>query len=389
MSPTIRAERLLADLTHLAQIGAGSDGGIHRVAGSAADFAARDWLDKTLRCAGLHSYRDQVGNVFGRTQRGNGPWLLIGSHSDTVPGGGHLDGAYGVIAAIEVLRTLHEAGHPAADHIEVVAFWDEEGVGAGSMGGLVGSSALCRHPHAEELSGYLELHIEQGPRMDDQGLELAAVTGIVGVRRYRISVQGVENHAGTTPFSARSDAGRVVTRTAAAVQDICQEVNGSVVGNVGAVGFGPGTPNVVPGTAWLEVEVRAASDAILDLVEQQLRLVLDRIAAEEGCSGTFTATSAKPAAHFDTAFVDTVDGVCHTLSDRTERLVSYAGHDASVLSTRVPTAMIFVPSTGGFSHSSRESTPDHLLVLGAQALLDSVLAVTAPLTRRTLQGASA
>ncbi|RAG84060.1 Zn-dependent hydrolase [Streptacidiphilus pinicola] len=377
MSLNISAERLLADLTHLAQIGSGADGGIHRVAGSAADFAARDWLDKTLRCAGLDSHRDPVGNVFGRVPGSSGPWLLMGSHADTVPGGGRLDGAYGVIAAIEVLRTLHEAGHPAAEQIEVVAFWDEEGVTAGSGGGLVGSSALCRHPHVEELSGYLELHIEQGPRMDSQGIELAAVTGIVGVRRYEVTVQGEENHAGTTPFSARSDAGRVASRTAAALQGICQRINGSVIGNVGAVSFGPGAPNVVPGSARLEAEIRAGSDEILDRVDRRLREVLARIASEEGCTATLTETSAKPAAHFDADLVDLVDAVCRRRSVRTERMVSYAGHDASVLSTRVPTAMLFVPSTGGFSHSAREDTPDHLLVLGAQALLDSALAVVA------------
>ena len=374
MAPTISAERLLADLTHLAQIGAGSDGGIHRVAGSAADFAARDWLDKTLRCAGLHSYRDPVGNVFGRVPGSTGPWLLIGSHADTVPGGGHLDGAYGVIAAIEVLRTLYEADHPAARQIEVVAFWDEEGVNAGSTGGLVGSTALCRHPHIAELSGYLELHIEQGPRMDSQGLELAAVTGIVGVRRHRITVQGEENHAGTTPFSARADAGRVASRTAAALQDICQAVDNTVIGNVGAVCFGPGAPNVVPGTALLEVEFRASTEEILDRVGLRLRARLEEIAAEENCTAQLTQTSAKPTAHFATRFVDTVESACRRRSDRTERLVSYAGHDASVLSTKIPTAMLFVPSTGGFSHSSRETTPDRLLVLGAQTLLDSVLA---------------
>ncbi len=374
MKPTIDAQRLLADLTHLAQIGAGSDGGIHRVAGSAADFAARDWLDKTLRCAGLHSYRDQVGNIFGRVPGSTGPWLLVGSHSDTVPGGGHLDGAYGVIAAIEVLRTLHEAGHPAAEHLEVVAFWDEEGVAADSAGGLVGSTALSRHPHIDELSGYLELHIEQGPRMDNQGIELAAVTGIVGVRRFQITVQGEENHAGTTPFGSRADAGRVASRTAAAVQGICQAVDASVIGNVGAVRFGPGAPNVVPGAALLEAEFRAGSDGVLDQVALRLQEQLDRIAAEEGCTAQLTETSAKPAAHFAPDFVTAVETACRRRSDRTERLVSYAGHDASVLSIKIPTAMLFVPSTGGHSHSSREHTPDRLLVLGAQALLDSVVA---------------
>lgn len=375
--PSINAERLLTDLKYLGQIGAGADGSIYRVAGSAADLAGRDWIDKTMRVSGLHTYRDDTGNVFSRQQDSEGPWLLIGSHADTVPGGGYLDGAYGVIAAMEVLRTLHEAGHPAAAHLETVAFWDEEGVTPQSNGGLVGSTALSNHPHIAELLGYLELHVEQGPRMERAGLELSAVTGIVGVRRYVVEVDGQENHAGTTPFNLRADAGRVATRFGSQLRDICQGVDAASIGNVGSIALEPNAPNVVPGSAKVQVEIRAGAEKSLDGIEEQLRETLQQIAVEENCTAELRTTSAKPVADFDSRLVDTVEEVCLHRSDKAERMLSYAGHDASVMSGQVPTAMIFVPSTGGYSHSNLEHTPDDQLVLGTQALLESVVAVAA------------
>lgn len=345
------------------------------MAGSAADLAGRDWIDKTMRVAGLDTWRDDIGNVFSRRAASEGPWLLIGSHADTVPGGGRLDGAYGVIAAMEVLRTLHEANHSAADYLETVAFYDEEGVTLQSNGGLVGSTALSHNPHVTELLGYLELHVEQGPRMERAQLDLSAVTGIVGVRRYMIGIEGQENHAGTTPFELRADAGRVATRFGALVRDVCQQVDPASIGNVGSIVLEPNAPNVVPGAATVQVEVRAGTEKALDAIEELLAEELRLIAGEEQCTAELRTTSAKPVADFDTRLVDAVEQVCVRNSERFQRMLSYAGHDASVMSTKVPTAMIFVPSTGGYSHSNLEHTPDEQLVLGTQALLESVVAV--------------
>ncbi|MBT2401780.1 M20/M25/M40 family metallo-hydrolase [Streptomyces sp. ISL-100] len=374
MSLHINAARLLSDLTHLSQIGAGQDGALWRIAGTKADWAGRDWLDKTMRVEGLHTYYDQTGNVFSRRKNTSGPWLLIGSHADTVPAGGHLDGAYGVIAAMEVLRTLHEQNHPLADHVESVAWFDEEGVRPESAGGLVGSTALANSAHAHDLVGYLEIHIEQGLRMEKAGLDLAPVTGIVGVRRYQVSVSGQENHAGTTMWADRQDAGRVAARIVAELKNIILATDPMGIGNAGVISFGPGAANVVPGTASTELEIRASSDTALDDIEAELDQTLSRIAAEENCAAELARISAKPAAHFDKRVLDAVDETCRE-KGRTDQLLSYAGHDASVISTRLPTAMMFVPSTGGFSHSNKEHTPDEQLVLGTQALLESVLKV--------------
>ncbi|MFI5727825.1 M20/M25/M40 family metallo-hydrolase [Streptomyces cyaneofuscatus] len=370
----INADRLLSDLTHLSQIGAGQDGALWRIAGTKADWAGRDWLDKTMRVEGLHTYYDETGNVFSRRKNTSGPWLLIGSHADTVPAGGHLDGAYGVIAAMEVLRTLHEEGHPLADHVESVAWFDEEGVRPESAGGLVGSTALAGSAHAADLVGYLEIHIEQGRRMEKAGLNLAPVTGIVGVRRYQVSVSGQENHAGTTMWVDRQDAGRVAARIVAELKGIILAVDPKGIGNAGVISFGPGAANVVPGTASAELEVRASSETALDDIESDLDAALARIAVEESCTAELVRISAKPAAHFDQRVLNAVHETCRE-KGRTDQLLSYAGHDASVISTRLPTAMMFVPSTGGFSHSNKEHTPDEQLVLGAQALLDAVLKV--------------
>ncbi|MBB1254463.1 M20/M25/M40 family metallo-hydrolase [Streptomyces sp. OF3] len=372
-TPDINSERLLKDLNRLAQIGAGADRAIHRIAGNDADMAARDWIDKTMRVSGLHSYYDAVDNVFSRRLDTSGPWLLIGSHSDTVPAAGHLDGAYGVVAAMEVLRTLHEHDHPMADHVETVAWFDEEGVMEGSKGGLTGSTAFTRDPHADDLFAYIELHVEQGPRMERDGLDLAPVTGIVGVRRYDVAVRGQANHAGTTPFELRQDAGRVAARVATELRRICQDIDPASVGNAGVISFDPAAANVVPGAARVELEVRAGTDQALDRIEQSLSDFLLLAADEEECAAELNRTSAKPAAVFDKRVYGVVEEVCRERTDRCEPLLSYAGHDASVISTRLPTAMLFVPSTGGFSHSNREHTSDEHLILGTQALLDAVI----------------
>ncbi|KZM69930.1 M20/M25/M40 family metallo-hydrolase [Nocardia terpenica] len=375
--PQISSRRLLLDLAELATFGRRPDGGIDRVAGSAADLASRVWLRERIEASGLFGWTDATGNVFGRRADGGGPWLLAGSHTDTVPGGGYLDGAYGVIAALEVLRALHEADHPAANTLEIVSFWDEEGALATSAGGLVGSTALCAGDHIDDITGYLELHIEQGPRMEAAGLELAAVSGIVGVARYSVIVQGVANHGGTTPMLGRADAGQAAVKAAARIIDLVTAVDPDMVANLGYIEFQPGAPNVIPGRAEFVVEFRAGAEQTLVTARDRLEQLVRHCAEAENCSATVERISYKPVACFDPALCDAVEGSLRAVAPAVGRLLSYAGHDASVLSRHVPTAMIFVPSAGGISHAPAEYTPEPLLVQGAQALLRSVLAVHA------------
>jgi beta-ureidopropionase / N-carbamoyl-L-amino-acid hydrolase len=366
---------MLADLRDLAAIGGRPDGGVDRVAGSAADLEARDWLRTRMAAAGLHAQADEVNNVFGRTPQGSPPWLLIGSHTDTVPAGGRLDGAYGVIAALEVARVLVDTRAHAASRVEVVSFHDEEGVTGG--GGLTGSRALLRGPHAGELSGYLEIHIEQGPVLEAEGLDLAVVEGIVGIRRLNVTFDGEANHAGTTPYAARHDAGAAAGRLTSELRELLREVDPAMVGNIGVIRFEPGSPNVVPGRATLVVEVRALSELSLDRAGEAVITAARRAAESTACRFAVERGLVIDPVRMDGRFVGALEKVCERSGRPWKKMTSGAGHDAGAMASRVPAGMLFVPSRGGISHSPHEHTDDELLVAGCQALLEAVVELTA------------
>jgi N-carbamoyl-L-amino-acid hydrolase len=262
----IDGERLLTDLRTLSRIGGQADGGVDRLAWSEADLAARRWFAERIREAGLEPRVDAALNVFGHLPGSSGPRLLTGSHLDSVPNGGRLDGAYGAVAGLEVLRTMVESGDPLTARVEVVAFADEEGVRFGT--GLIGSLALIgeldlnrlrderdwqgvpirqviatagrevdrmldAQQHLPSIAAFVELHIEQGPRMEADGVDLAVVTGIVGVYREQVRVVGSQNHAGTTPFRLRHDAGRAAARAAAGLRELVQGIDPEAVANIG------------------------------------------------------------------------------------------------------------------------------------------------------------
>jgi N-carbamoyl-L-amino-acid hydrolase len=369
--PRIDPDRLLADLAALARIGGRPDGGVDRVAGTPADEEARRWLAARMREAGLEPRTDATGNVFATTPGSTGPWLLAGSHTDTVPAGGRLDGAYGVIAALEALRALHDAGHPRADEVEVVSFYGEEGARGP---GLVGSRALADDPHVDQLVGYLELHIEQGPRLEAENLDLGVVEAIVTMGRWRARLTGAANHAGTTPMTLRRDAGRAAARFVAGLRELLHDVDPEMVGNVGEIAFEPGAANVVPGEARMTIELRAAAEGTLDEAAAAVRQRLEGIAREEGCELTLDGGRGR-GARMDPAVVAALADVCERKGARWRRLVSGAGHDAGPMATRVPAGMLFVPSRGGISHSPLEHTDDALLVQGAQTLLEGIVEV--------------
>ncbi len=406
----INPERLLADLSALAAIGGLPGGGVDRLAWSDADLAGRRWFAERLREAGLEPRVDAALNVFGHLPGRDGPWILTGSHLDTVPNGGRLDGAYGAVAALEVLRTLVESNDPLAERVEAVGFGDEEGVRL--MIGLIGSRALVgelnldrlrdaldwqgvpigqvlasagrdldrmldAQQHLHSISAFLELHIEQGPRMEADGVELALVTGIVGVHRQRIEVQGTQNHAGTTPFRLRQDAGRAASRAAGELRDLVQRADAETVANIGAMQFDPGGVNVIPGRARFTLEVRHLDERAVRQAVEAFRTRLEAICAEEGCRAEAEPLSWEPPAPMHAALMPALEQACQDLGREPARLWSGAGHDAAVLSRHVPTGMLFVPSIGGVSHSPSEATSDEHLVLGARALLRAVRGVAA------------
>ncbi len=406
----INGERLLADLQALAAIGGLPDGGVDRLAWSEADLAGRHWFAERMREAGIEPRVDAALNVFGHLPGTTGPWLPTGSHLDSVPNGGRLDGAYGAVAALEVLRTLAESRDPLAEQLEIVGFADEEGVRFEV--GLIGSLALVGEldierlrdgldwqgvpvrqvlatagrdldrmvevqQHRHSIKGFVELHVEQGPRMEADGIDLAVVTGIVGVHRQRIEIQGTQNHAGTTPFRLRHDAGRAASRAAAELRDLVLGVDAAAVANIGSMQFHPGGVNVIPGRAQFTLEVRHLDERVIGEAVWAFATRLERICVEEGCRAEVELLSSVPPAPMDPTVIDALEQACKELRPRPARLSSGAGHDAAVLSRHVPSGMIFVPSVGGVSHSPRETTSDEHLLLGAQALLRGIRAVAA------------
>src|SRR6266851_5960612 len=312
----INGERLLADLRALAAIGGLPDGGVDRLAWSDHDLAGRRWFAERMSEAGIEPRVDAALNVFGHLPGTTGPWLLTGSHLDTVPNGGRLDGAYGAVAALEVLRTLAESRDPVAEQLEIVGFADEEGVRFEV--GLIGSLALVGEldverlrdrldwqgvpirqvlatagrdldrmlevrEHLTSIKGFVELHIEQGPRMEADKIDLAVVTGIVGVYRQQVRLIGSQNHAGTTPFRLRHDAGRAAARAAASMRELVQNVDAEAVANVGAMQFDPGGVNVIPGRAAFTLEVRHFEESVVYRIVETFNANLEAICAEEGC----------------------------------------------------------------------------------------------------------
>jgi hydantoinase/carbamoylase family amidase len=309
-----------------------------------------------------------------------------------------------------VLRTLAESGDPLAQQLEIVGFADEEGVRFEL--GLIGSLALVgeldverlrdkldwqgvpirqvlasagrdldrmleAQEHRASIRGFVELHIEQGPRMEADGIDLAVVTGIVGVHRQRIEIQGTQNHAGTTPFRLRHDAGRAAARAAAELRDLIQGVDAEAVANIGSMQFHPGGVNVIPGRAQFTLEVRHLDARVLGAAVSSFKSRLEGICAEEGCRAEVELLSSVPAAPMDAMVMAALEQACTELGRRPASLASGAGHDAAILSRHVPSGMLFVPSVGGVSHSPKETTSDAHLVLGAQALLRGLRAVAA------------
>ncbi len=310
----IDGKRLLADLRELASIG-GFSTGVDRVALSAPDIEARRWLVGRLRTAGLQASMDRVGNVLGRAPDAKQA-ILIGSHTDTVPKGGWLDGALGV--------------------------------------------------------GYLEGHIEQGPRMEAGGNRIAVVTGLVGIRRFRIVSHGSANHAGTTPMAMRKDAGAALIALAAAIDADMRRLAGpDTVWNIGNMIFRPGAAIVVPGEGEMLLEFRDVDAAVMERAAERF---LARVAqANRGP----VRIEAEATAHLaPTPLAPNLGAaIAAAAAARGEKPVSLpsgAGHDAMVVARHMPAGMMFIPSVGGISHDITENTSDHDIVFGCEVLADAV-----------------
>jgi len=397
--------RLLGDLRRLAEFGRLGTG-VDRPAFSSQDRAAREWLLERMSEAGLDARIDGVGNVVGQMRNADRA-VLIGSHSDTVPKGGWLDGSLGVLYGLEIARAWIEAGRPSEVGIDVVSFADEEATFSGMLGsrsfcgGLLegelpaarnaagrslrdalaelgwGDRPLARLDPARHLA-YLEAHIEQGPRLEAEGKRIGVVTGIVGIRRIRVQFAGRNDHAGTTPMHLRKDAG-------AALIGFCHELPARLekvgstdsVWNLGRLAVEPGAANVVPGSAEVLVEYRDLSSSVLDRIEAEIQAAAGAADGRLGVTAVATPFLALPPAEMDPAIGALIERAARGRNAPAMRMPSGAGHDAGVLSRHLPCGMLFIPSIGGRSHDVAEDSHEADILLGADVLADAAMRLAA------------
>lgn len=401
----INSARLRADFDALSGIGSTGDGGVHRPSLSEAHLAARAWLREQIEKAGLEFHVDGAGNHSARLAcaSATAPTLLLGSHLDSVPFGGRFDGALGVLAALETLRTVKETGALPAMNLEAIDFTDEEGTLVGFLGssaisghlsaeslssprggraaveagmaraGLTGQSILNARRPAGSLGGYLELHIEQGNRLIRAQKNIGIVTDIVGISSYRLTFVGRADHAGTTTMQDRLDAGQGASAFTLAAREIVLRDFPRGVANVGNMNFAPGAFNIIPASVVVSLEFRAPT---ADELAQMQEALLERAKVEAARFGLelqveFLGTHAPTPMSIKTQ--QAIASACDMLGLTHIPLVSGAGHDGQMLASLCPTGMLFVPSVGGASHSPRELTEWEDCVNGANALLQTAL----------------
>jgi N-carbamoyl-L-amino-acid hydrolase len=406
----VDVDRLIGRLEALGEVGAvhGPNGerGCARLALTDADRDGRDLVVGWMHDLGLQVSIDAIGNVVA-TRAGTDPTMapvMTGSHIDTVRTGGRFDGNLGVLAGLEVLETLTHHGIATLRPISVAFFTDEEGarfqpdmlgslvfvgglaledaldVRAADDGARVGDELLrigyagptpC--PVASAPHAFVELHIEQGPVLEDEDVTIGVVTGVQGISWTELTVVGQSAHAGTTPMRLRHDPGYVAAEIIAGVRSIARQMGGTQVATVGRCELTPNLVNVVPSQAVLTVDLRNTDEHLLQQAEQRFEHLVQVVAADEGVDVTARTLARFEPVEFAAAMVDLVEATAIRLGHSTRRMPSGAGHDAQMLARVCPTSMIFVPSVAGLSHNIAELTLPHHLAAGADTLLHTVL----------------
>ncbi len=403
----IDGDRLLRRIDDLATIGPIEGGGSCRLALTDEDRDGRDLVVAWMTDLGLDISMDGIGNVVGvRPGRTDGPPIMTGSHIDTVRTGGRFDGNLGVLAGLEVIETLEFNGITTEHPFAVAFFTDEEGarfqpdmlgslVYAGGMGleealDVVGIDGTVLGEELDRIGyrgtspcpgvaprAFVELHVEQGPVLEADGVTIGAVTGVQGISWTELAITGQSNHAGTTPMHLRHDAGYVAAAIAAHVRQLAIRMGGRQVATVGSLELNPNLVNVIAGSATMTVDLRNTDEALLVEAEADLaRFVAEAATAEGVTVAERTLARFQPVA-FDDRVVDTVAAVAAELGHSVKRLPSGAGHDAQMMARLCPTGMVFVPSRDGISHNPAEYTEPDDLVAGADVLLGSMLALDA------------
>ena len=401
----------MARIQALARFGALPGGGVTRPCWSAPHEAARAWLLDEMRGAGLTAWVDPAGNVFGALGAGairaDAPVVLTGSHIDTVPEGGILDGALGVLAGLEALQAIREGGAAHRRPLAVAAWSDEEG----RYGSLFGSRAFTGRLEVARISemaavdgerladamaragfdaarahearvprgavaAYVELHIEQGPRLEEAGIPIGVVDSIVGIRRTRVTFVGQADHAGTTPMPRRRDAFLAAADYALRARAlVVAERRARAVTNVGVVSVRPGVSNVVPAQAELVHEIRCPDPRVLERLARRCAALARSVARERRLDIEVGAMSATPPAPCAERVQRAVERAAKALRLRSRRLYSAAGHDAQNLAAVTDAGMIFIPSRGGRSHRVDEMSGPRAIERGGNVLLHTLLAL--------------
>lgn len=393
----ILENRFLSDLHKLRSFGASGTGkGVVRPAYSDADVAARRWLAGQMRDAGLRVEMDEMGNLFGLA---DSPSLLLGSHSDSQPEGGWLDGALGVMSALEIARASRENGGPS---ISVVSFQDEEGRFGVTTGSAVWSGHLEQNvadeltDHAgvklgtariglddmvtgpvdpSQFTGFIEMHIEQGPTLDSSGEKIGVVSDIVGIRDMRITIDGQQNHAGTTPMHLRKDAFQALSAFNTELADRFRNVvTPQTVWTIGHVSLHPNASSIVPGRAVFSMQWRDADTDRLSKMEGIIRETASQVASSRGLAVEFGQLLGLDPVAMDTVHQKALALAAEKHAHGLWRVMpSGALHDATNVARLMPVAMLFVPSIGGVSHAFEEDTDEADLVLGLRVLADAAL----------------
>ncbi|MDP3342434.1 M20 family metallo-hydrolase [Frigidibacter sp.] len=390
-----------ADFAALRQIGADAAGGWSRPAFSEADNAAHDWLLEQGRAAGLDARYDAFGNAILRLEGDGRPALLIGSHLDTVRNGGAFDGAIGVLAGLEVLRRLRASGQPGAP-VEAISFRDEEGrfgpfTGSRAMLGQHDAAALAKARAADgetlaeamagagftpanvprdlsTIAGYLELHIEQGPVLEQAGCPIGIVTAIAGQERLSLRFTGQADHAGTAPMDLRRDAFAGAARFATAFRDLIRAAGDPALrGTIGVVKLSPNQGNVVPGEVTLGLEIRSTEAGTLPDLRGRIIALAEDIAEQEQLGLRSRGIYSESPVPMDAALQAALAASAAALGHSALRLPSGANHDAGIMGRLVPSAMIFVPSVGGRSHCPEEETEPAFIEAAIDVLHHAVM----------------
>ena len=400
-TPFVNSDRLAQSIESLAQIGQIPSGGVRRIAYSPEDIQARNLVQHWMLEAGMSVRIDTAGNIIGRYpgKFPQAPALATGSHIDTVPNGGRYDGAFGVLAGLEVVRILNERQMQLNHPLEVIVFTDEEGsmIGSKAMSGRVNNdTAYYRRSDgtniqtclervggnwyhveqsrrsSEDMAAFVELHVEQGPILESLGKQIGVVEGIVGQRRYTIAVKGSSSHAGSTPMHMRQDALVAASRVVLAVNRLAN-TPGQQVATVGRMEVSPNAANVIPGFVEMSLDIRDLSNLHIDNLIEQLRLNIEAIATD-----TQTQIQLQPFLHNEPALAEpniqqTIVQICEDLGLSYTHLPSRASHDAQEIASFTDMGMIFVPSEAGVSHAETEYTSPEQCTQGVNVLFHTLL----------------